>query len=370
LESGKDEPAAVAICYASIVQGKSDALEYGFVFDAPKSVKAAGDYELDVLAVPFGGQNNGRDSDGERFTPQTDIMHEAFSTIPVFLYHGMDARQRPVSNPEPIGIAKYDHLDERGHWYKVFLNKASSDAVKLWQAAIRGTLRASSGAIAHLVRVARDGEILQWAATELSLFDAVGSRQPANAYAVATPAAKAHLPYEVPSELDEENTGTRDTPEAETSAAADAAILPKPVKGAFEMDELEISKLVAAELEKQQAAKAAVEKSAAEEAAKIEAAVKMEREKWEANLRAVKAVLPARPHQLDGFQVVGHIQRAARAAGIGRGGHKRRAPETIPDHKPIGCGCRAVRVVDVAGGGRIGVTVNQGAFQVLRARDG
>ena len=39
-----DKPAAVAICYTTIMEGKSDAAKYGFYLDA-QTVKAAGDWE-------------------------------------------------------------------------------------------------------------------------------------------------------------------------------------------------------------------------------------------------------------------------------------------------------------------------------------
>ncbi len=39
------------------------------------AIKAVGDWELDVLAIPFGS----KDSDGQWFDENTDIMPEAFS---------------------------------------------------------------------------------------------------------------------------------------------------------------------------------------------------------------------------------------------------------------------------------------------------
>ena len=49
------------------------------------AVKAVGDWELDVLAVPF----HSRDSDGQWFDEETDIMPDAFSTPLVVYQHGI-----------------------------------------------------------------------------------------------------------------------------------------------------------------------------------------------------------------------------------------------------------------------------------------
>ena len=43
-------------------------------------VKAVGDWELDVLALPFGGPNRGKDTDGEYFSPNTDPYLSHFKT--------------------------------------------------------------------------------------------------------------------------------------------------------------------------------------------------------------------------------------------------------------------------------------------------
>jgi len=248
------------------------------------TIKASGDWELDVLGIPFGGPNNGKDTDGQYFSARTKTYFEFFKEIPVFYYHGFNPDRTPQGTPEVIGTAKFDRTDEQGHWFKVSLNRASNFARRVWDAALKGLARASSGAISHLVRVARDGEILQWATAELSVFDTDKNRQPANAYAVAMPALKARMQsynLSIPSELDD--NGAQSLPEASNTQAADDTATNQPTKGAVKMETEDITKLVAAEFEKQAATKAAADKLAADEAAKIEAAVKMEREKWEAD---------------------------------------------------------------------------------------
>jgi len=245
------------------------------------TIKASGDWELDVLGIPFGGPNNGKDSDGQYFSARTKTFFEFFKEIPVFYYHGFNPDRTPQGTPEVIGTAKFNHTDEQGHWFKVSLNRASNFARRVWDAALKGLARASSGALAHLVRVARDGEILQWATAELSVFDIGEKRQPANAYAVAMPALKArYKDLSIPSELDD--NGAQSLPEAgNTQAADDTATHPTTtISGVIKMDE-NLSELVAAEFAKQAAIKAEADKKAELDAAKIADAVKMEREKWE-----------------------------------------------------------------------------------------
>ncbi|CAK0770162.1 putative Phage major capsid protein [Gammaproteobacteria bacterium] len=156
------------------------------------AIKAAGDWTLDVLGVPFGGPFNGRDMVGEKFTPRTKVHEDIYHEIPVFYYHGYDENFRPQGDPIIIGKATYDHVDNSGHWYKVILDKAQQLAERVWEAAKAGTARASSGTIAHILRKTQDGEITNWPVVEMTLTDRLtGKLQAANAYAVAYPAAKA-----------------------------------------------------------------------------------------------------------------------------------------------------------------------------------
>lgn len=79
-----------------------------------------------------------------------------------------------------------------GIWFKVVLNKASRRARRLWDRAKEGVLKASRGAISHLIRKAGD-TILYWPLAELSLIDtSLRGQIPAHPGAVAVP-AKAYL---------------------------------------------------------------------------------------------------------------------------------------------------------------------------------
>ena len=155
-----------------------------------RAIKSDGEWALEVLGVPFGGHNNGRDSDGEYFSQKTNIYQDKLPSVPAVYFHGWDENNQPATEPAYIGMATYDRTDAKGHWYKVILNKASSYAQRVWNAAKQGIARASSGSITHLVRKERDGHITHWPVAELSIFDAIGKRQPANQYAVALPVLK------------------------------------------------------------------------------------------------------------------------------------------------------------------------------------
>ena len=78
-------------------------------------VKAAGEYELDVLLVPFGGPDKGRDTDGQFFSSDTQTQHDIYKTIPAYYYHGYDPDGKPQGDPVVIGRMTYDHTDAKGH---------------------------------------------------------------------------------------------------------------------------------------------------------------------------------------------------------------------------------------------------------------
>ncbi len=153
-------------------------------------IKTAGEWSLDVLGCPFGSNTN-RDAHGEWFSPHTQFHAEQIPLPPVVYYHGFDPQGQPQGTPEFIGKTVRRWIDEYGVWYRVVLNQSSAFARRVWQAARDGVARASTGTMAHLRRVGRDGHINHWLVSELSLFDAVGQRQPANRYAVAVPVLKA-----------------------------------------------------------------------------------------------------------------------------------------------------------------------------------
>lgn len=158
----------------------------------PLAIKIAGEMELDVCYMPYTGQKNGKDADGQYFSPRTNEYADKFPTPLVLYYHGYEARgvQQPI--PEEIGVSTGKKwMDKAGRWIRVKLDATKEKAQRVWQSAQKGNARASSDSIAHLVRVAADGEILNWAFVGISLFETETGKKPANSYAFAIPAAKA-----------------------------------------------------------------------------------------------------------------------------------------------------------------------------------
>jgi hypothetical protein len=249
-------------------------------------IKAAGDWELDVLGVPFGDPSH-KDSDGQYFDPDTNLHIRTDEETAVYYYHGMTPEGKPQADPVQIGTAKFARTDAQGHWFRVVLDQANDYARRVWEAAKRGAARASSGSIAHLVRVARDGKILSWPFAELSVFDSEGRRQPAHPAAVALPVAKAQFhPISV---IQPEATG-----EAEQPGAADKPT--KHSKGVIAMDEKDVELKIEAALKADRAARDAEAQAKAAEQTRIDAAVKAEKEKWEAEAAKARRLPQHDPH--------------------------------------------------------------------------
>lgn len=153
-----------------------------------KALKPAGEYRSTnwrVLGVPYGGPIDGRDLDGEAFTPETDIWLKEGDKVNLTYYHGFDPDKigEKQANPALIGRATYVGADERGHWFEPVLDIEEPLAQRLMKAEIT-ELRASSGAINHLVRKDAGGLISVWPVGELALFDINEWRLPANDFAV------------------------------------------------------------------------------------------------------------------------------------------------------------------------------------------
>lgn len=138
-----------------------------------------------VLGVPYGGPIQGRDLDGEAFTEATDIWLKIGDQVNLTYYHGFDADKAgdKQDNPALIGRAVYVGKDARGHWFEPALDAEEPLAKRLMETNI-SQLRASSGAISHLVRKDAGGLISVWPVGELALFDTNEWRKPANDFAV------------------------------------------------------------------------------------------------------------------------------------------------------------------------------------------
>jgi len=166
------------------------------------SVKAVGDWELDVLAIPF----NRMDSDRQWFDDNTDIMSDAFQTPLIAYQHGLEQGAKSLQDkPITLGKAVPGSLEKKvdGWHIRVILDKASKYARQLMEAARKGLVAVSSGSIAHLARLEANGRLMQyeknrpgriavWPLGEVSLWElGNGNMQPANPFAVALPVMKA-----------------------------------------------------------------------------------------------------------------------------------------------------------------------------------
>ncbi len=248
-------------------------------------IKAIGDWELEILAIPYGDSKR-RDAQQQFFTEQTNFHLESFKSPLIVYYHGFDPTGKPQGDPEVIGKAESVEKRADGVWVHVLLDKASEYAKRVWEAAKKGIARASSGSISHLVRVGKDGHILNWPFAELSVFDAEGKRQPSNQYAVALPVMKANFEkygLEMP-ELTAEETATEVEAKGEQHSAktvgnteADQFRKEKKI-----MEKEDVLTIVADVLKADREARAAeAQKQAEVEAAKAEA-VKAAKAEWEA----------------------------------------------------------------------------------------
>ncbi|MEM5773575.1 MAG: hypothetical protein AAGU05_01135 [Anaerolineaceae bacterium] len=262
------------------------------VYQTVKAVKETPEtWELDVLAVPFGGPFNGKDSDGEFFSTKTNLHLENFSTPLAVYYHGHDENGKPMGEPAIIGTVKGDSWEKKpdGWWVRIVLDKAAAYAKRVWQAAQKSAARASSATAAHLFRKdKKTGEILNWPVVEVSLFDAAGKRQPSNPYAVALPALKSmydQAGLSLPDylrERGETETEATDTDVYRAEVDRTPAAATKSKTEVIDMTPDEIAALVASQLKAQKEADAAEAAAQAEIQARIDAAVKAEKDKWEA----------------------------------------------------------------------------------------
>lgn len=121
---------------------------------------------IEGLAVPFGGPINGKDFDGEFFSPSTDLALAWFSEIPLLYAHGRD----PGVEIEVVGRVKSREMTDTGAWAKAQLDKSSKYFEAIKKLIDDGKLFFSSGAMGHLAQTnKKSGEILRWPWVELSL---------------------------------------------------------------------------------------------------------------------------------------------------------------------------------------------------------
>lgn len=274
----------------------------------------SGEWMLDVLGNPYGGHNNGRDSDSEFFDAATKFHEDKFTSPVAVHYHGYDRSGAPTSTPEYIGRTVKRWVDSQGVWYRVVLDQAVKAAQELWRAAPAGTLRASSGSVAHLVRKVkankllnglgqavkvitgyRDGHILEWPVVELSIMDMAKGMNPANRYAVVTPASIKAI-YDQAGISLPDLTITPEETGAERAANANSATVEGAAKhdivathGVKAMNEDQVRAAIEAALKAQRDADALEAQRKADMQAQVEAALKAQKEQHDKEMATIKA---------------------------------------------------------------------------------
>ena len=282
----------------------------------------SGEWRLKVLGNPWSGQNGGKDSDLEFFDTATKFHEDKFGLPVAVHYHGYDDSGNPSGTPEYIGMSVKRWVDSQGVWYEVILDQALDRNKELWNAALKGLLRASSGSVAHLVRKVKDsklvnglgqlikrltpgqyqdGHILEWPNVELSIFSIENGKRPANSYAVALPMTKAVyeqaglvLPVDIGESSETDGVEVSDgSPGSDVEATSQQREVSSIKSEDKTMEVNEIQKLVADGVAS--ALKAEQDKRNAEEAQKkavaeqVEAAVKAVKDEAAAQVAAAKA---------------------------------------------------------------------------------
>ena len=260
-------------------------------------IKAVGDWEIEILAVPFGSPND-RDSDGEFFTKNTRLHLDKFPTPPLVYFHGYDDPSKQSFEPVYVGGTTTHEMRDDGVWFRGVLNRANAMAAKVWEAVKTGVAYASSGSIAHLVRKTRAGEILEWPLAEISVFDTDNGKNPANKRAVVLLAMKsvyAQAGIDLPDDIEP----TQAEPEAETEGAtargvdaaksAEAATTTKTSSnGGFKMEPTTVQEMINTALKAQRDEAAAEQAKADAVKAQVDAALTAQKAQHEAEVQAIK----------------------------------------------------------------------------------
>jgi hypothetical protein len=119
-----------------------------------------------VLAIPYGGPFDGKDLDGEFFSPNTDIKPDWFDRRPVVFHHGLD----DTLKDETLGTEDDLEKKDDGWWATVWLDRANQYWARVNKLLSEGKMFGSSGALGHFVRKDhKTGEIQVWPHIEQTL---------------------------------------------------------------------------------------------------------------------------------------------------------------------------------------------------------
>lgn len=130
-----------------------------------RAVKFVAPDTIEGLAIPFGSPAN-LDTDGEFFTPSTDLCLEWFgkSGRPFLFEHGLDDELQGAV----MGRQTDFETREEGVWATVQLDRNRRYRKAVDRLIEEGALGYSSGAMSHLASKTKTGEITRWPWVELS----------------------------------------------------------------------------------------------------------------------------------------------------------------------------------------------------------
>ncbi len=149
------------------------------------AIKFADSGVIEGWAAPFGSPQH-LDSHGEFFSPRTNFQLDLIPAgRPLLIGHGLGE-----AGPAVVGRITATERRPEGLWIRAQLDKASAHFGRVRDALAKGLLSFSSATMAHLAKVAPNGEILSWPLVEVSLTDRPAS---ADARIVSVRSAISHF---------------------------------------------------------------------------------------------------------------------------------------------------------------------------------
>lgn len=138
-------------------------------------------YTIQILGLPYGGPNDGKDNDGQWFSAQTDFMDGVIEHPALMFLHGTTNN----FTPETVGTIIKRWYDRSGGWFEAELDPNSSYFDQIVSAHKSNNLRASSGVVpASFDYDKSTGHINTWLVGEVSLVDLREGYVPSNGYAI------------------------------------------------------------------------------------------------------------------------------------------------------------------------------------------
>ncbi len=156
-------------CHATAGEAKKQLAALYVNVPEAKAVKFADGSETDIegLLLPYGGVHNGADLYGERFTKSTEFCLDwsKGGDLPLLYHHGLDDGLETSA----VGRIRKVEMRDDGGWMQAQLDASAKYFDQIKELVKTGKLFLSSGAMAHLVKVTKSGDITRWPLVEGSL---------------------------------------------------------------------------------------------------------------------------------------------------------------------------------------------------------